>query len=99
MTNRAGLLFNWSFALGAYALGGPLWAIIAFLAVALVRVSLELQALRRNHSELKRLLSSRGAAFGYGEFASTPDSEPTPNSEVRPLHTVPAFREKMASQA
>ena len=100
MTNRTGLLFNWSLAFGAYAIGGLLWAVIAFLGVALVRVSLELQTLRRNHSELKRLLSTRGAAFGYGEFAGTPDSEPTPQSEVRPLHNVTNFqREKMASQA
>jgi hypothetical protein len=79
--------------------GGLLWAVVAFLGIALVRVSLELQALRRNHSELKRLLSTRGAAFGYGEFEKTPDSEPTPHSEVRPLRTATAFREKLASQA
>jgi hypothetical protein len=68
------------------------------LGIALVRVSLELQSLRRNHSELKRLLATRGAAFGYGDFATTADSEPTPVSEVRQLH-VPSFRDKMASQA
>jgi hypothetical protein len=93
-----GILFNWSVALGAWALGGPLWAASVFLGVALVRVSLELHTLRGQHSELKRLVASRGSAFGYDGLDLAPESEPIPQSSMRPLRTssVP-FREKMVS--
>jgi membrane protein implicated in regulation of membrane protease activity len=62
MTN--GILFNWSMALGAYAVGGALWATVVFLSIALVRVSLESRTLRDESDRLRRRLQLLDGLFG-----------------------------------
>jgi hypothetical protein len=52
MEQYTATMLNWSLALGAYALGGGLWAAVVFLAVAVVRLALEVQRLRRTNAEL-----------------------------------------------
>jgi hypothetical protein len=86
-----GVLFNWSAALGAWAIGGPFWAALTFLAIALVRVSIDAQALRRDNLELKRrLMEHHGDVFGTDVG---PEIEPPVESEIRPSRTaVPAVR-------
>jgi hypothetical protein len=78
-----GILFNWSVALGAWALGGPLWAVIAFLAVALARVSLESQSLRHESGELRRRLLLTGGPFGLNDYDAESELEAPPTSEIR----------------
>ena len=93
-----GILFNWSAALGAWALGGPLWAVIAFLGVALARVSLESQSLRHESGELRRRLLLTGGPFGLNEYSDEPELEAPPASETRRLSSVPPPRH-VASRA
>lgn len=57
----------------AWALGGPLWGGIVFLAIALVRMALEVHSLRLQNAELQYLLSQ-------GRNAEVDDS---PQSELR----------------
>ena len=83
-----GILFNWSIALGAWALGGPMWAAITFLTVALARVSLESQALRHESGELRRRLLLTGGPFGFSEVDSESTHDAPPISETR-LSSVP----------
>jgi hypothetical protein len=71
-----GLLFNWAVALGALVLGGPLYAITAFLAVALVRVAIDAQALRRDNEELRFVLEQRNRALGIDGAAIDLDAPP-----------------------
>jgi len=52
MEQYTATMLNWSLALGAYALGGLLWAALIFLAIALIRLALELERLRRRNAEL-----------------------------------------------
>ena len=52
MEQYTAAMLNWSLALGAYALGGLLWAAVVFLGVAVVRLALELQQLRQRNAEL-----------------------------------------------
>ena len=52
MEQYTATMLNWSLALGAYALGGVQWAAIVFLGVAVIRLSLEVQRLRRRNVEL-----------------------------------------------
>jgi hypothetical protein len=78
-----GILFNWSAALGAWALGGPMWAVIVFLAVALARVSLESQRLRHESGELRRRLLLVGGPFGLSESGGEQEREAPPTSEIR----------------
>jgi hypothetical protein len=80
-----GILFNWSAALGAWAIGGPLWAVIAFLMVALARVSLESQSLRHESGELRRRLLLTGGPFGLDDHGDEPEREASPTSEIRAL--------------
>lgn len=82
-----GILFNWSVALGAWALGGPLWAVIAFLTVALARVSLESQTLRHESGELRRRLLLTGGPFGLSDNVDD-EREAPPTSEIRVLSGV-----------
>lgn len=82
MTN--GILFNWSIALGAFSIGGWMWAMIAFLGVALVRVSLEMQHLRHEAGELRRRLLLTSGPFSLGLYDVATDSpEAPPASETR----------------
>jgi membrane protein implicated in regulation of membrane protease activity len=71
-----GLLFNWAIALGALALGGTLYAIIAFLAVALVRVAIDAQALRRDNEELRYMLEQRNRQLGIEAAVFDPEAPP-----------------------
>ncbi len=77
------ILFNWSIALGAWALGGPLWAAVVFFAVALARVSLESQALRHESGELRRRLLLTGGPFGLADYGEESQSDAVPASETR----------------
>jgi hypothetical protein len=77
-----GILFNWSSSLGAWALGGPLWAIITFLGVALVRVSLDAQALRLDNLELRRRLFAKNIGEPFAPENQEAEEAP-PHSEVR----------------
>lgn len=79
------ILFNWSIALGAWALGGPLWAAIVFLVVALARVSLESQSLRNESGELRRRLSLTGGPFGLSDYSAGPDEDTAPESHTRAI--------------
>ncbi len=80
MTN--GILFNWSAALGAYAVGGPLWAAVVFLSVALIRMSLESQNLRDEAEQLRRRVILLGGPFGLSD--ELPETEDVPGSGTRP---------------
>ena len=88
------ILFNWSIALGAWALGGPMWAAIVFLVVALARVSLESQSLRNESSELRRQLILTGGPFGLSGYDGGPDEDTAPESHTRSVGggTVPGSR-------
>ncbi|HEX4338608.1 MAG TPA: hypothetical protein VH062_22035 [Polyangiaceae bacterium] len=74
-------MLNWSLALGAYALGGALWAAVVFLGVAVVRLSLEVQRLRRKNAELaeERRLGPRAY------FEDTGFREARPSASVSSL--------------
>ncbi len=80
-------MFNWSFALGAWALGGPYWSAVVFLAIALVRIAAEAQGLRHESAALRRRLIAYEGPF-------TPHYQPdTPlDSEIR-------LRRPIAAQA
>jgi hypothetical protein len=70
------MMLNWSLALGAWALGGPLWGVVTFLAVALLRVSIDAQALRYDNAELKRRLGlPRAMQVGADDPDEVPESE------------------------
>jgi len=71
-----GVMFNWAAALGAWALGGPLYAVLAFLGVALVRVSLQMQELRRDNDELRRLLDDPARGFRMSGTRQVPTPRP-----------------------
>jgi len=71
MTN--GILFNWSMALGAYSIGGALWAAVAFLSIALIRASLESRALRTESDRLRRRLRLLDGLFGLSGTESIED--------------------------
>ena len=92
------ILFNWSIALGAWALGGPLWAAVVFLAVALVRSSLESQSLRHESGELRRWLLLTGGPFGLAGYDEDPESDAAPTSETR-LVSEPPPRPRIVSAA
>jgi hypothetical protein len=91
MTN--GILFNWSMALGAYSLGGALWAAVAFLSIALLRASLESRALRAESDRLRRRLRLLDGLFGLSESDAIED---VPISGTR-LKTGDLERSRVAS--
>jgi hypothetical protein len=72
-------MFNGSAALGAWALAGPIWAGMAFMAIALVRVALEAQYLRDQNGELRRRLLLNAEALGGDDFDVPADSETRPS--------------------
>ncbi|HVU05663.1 MAG TPA: hypothetical protein VHE30_28135 [Polyangiaceae bacterium] len=89
-----GILFNWSVALGGWALGGPLWATVAFLAVALVRISLASKETNDEGARLQRRLELLSTPFGLDD-ATADDVEPAeaPSSEKRAISgTYPPVR-------
>jgi len=86
MAAHAGTLFNASAALGAWALGGPFWGVIAFLSIAILRMGLEAQALRRENDELRYCLAH--AATSSSEVAEgNADTDAPPESLTRPSRT------------
>jgi hypothetical protein len=87
-----GLAFNWAFALGAWAVAGPFWAVIAFVTVAFLRVTLEAQGLRLENAELRSRLLER--AFSFDDYE--PDAPPA--SGTRPV-AGPLERAELASEA
>ncbi len=50
MERYTATMLNCSLALGAYAVGGLLWAAVVFLGVAVIRLALELQRLRHRET-------------------------------------------------
>ena len=82
MEQYQGTMLNWSLALGAYALGGWHWAAIVFLGVAVVRLSMEIQRLRRVNLLLSERVDKRDAFFDTG-FREVP-----PQSTSRPVAVV-----------
>jgi hypothetical protein len=90
-----GLMLNWSLALGGYALGGAVWAACAFLAVALLRVSVETQALRHHNAALRRRLLAHEGPFAANDFLD--ESDAPPNSEIR-ASVAPLERPRLVSQ-
>jgi len=73
-----GLVFNWALALGAWAVAGPFWAVITFVTVAFIRVTMEAQSLRLENAELRRELDER--PFNFDDF----EPEAPPVSGTRP---------------
>jgi hypothetical protein len=65
MEQYTGAMVNWSLALGAFTMGGLLWAGVVFLAVAAIRVAIEIRRKRRN-AELSRLIGKREQFFDSG---------------------------------
>jgi len=80
-----GLMFNWSAALGAWALAGPVWGVLTFLVVALVRVSSEAQGLRHEAALLRRRLIAHEGPFASADRAI----EVAPDSHVRLRRPMP----------
>jgi hypothetical protein len=74
-----GVMFNWSAAFGAWALGGPLWAAIAFLGVALARAAMDVRALRRETAALRHRLITLEGPFAPVRY----DDEAAPDSQIR----------------
>ena len=67
MEQYTGTMVNWSLALGAFTMGGLLWAVVVFLAVAVVRLAMDVQRLRRANAELLRQqVGRRGHFFDTG---------------------------------
>jgi hypothetical protein len=89
MEHYTATMLNWSLALGAYALGGLLWAALVFLGVAVVRLALELQRLRHRNAELA-LESQRHPRTYFND---------TGYREARPTRVTEMSRRPMPSQA
>ena len=89
MEHYTATMLNGSLALGAYALGGLLWAALVFLGVAVVRLALELQRLRHRNEELA-LESQRDPRSYFND---------TGYREARPSSVQEMGRRSMASQA
>ena len=82
-----GTIANFGAAAAALALAGPHWAVIVFLGIALVRITLDAHVLRRENE----LLQERVVSL-EGEF--DPQADVPPESGTRPSR---AFLEKRAS--
>ncbi len=66
---------NFAVAVAALAVAGPYWAVIVFLSVALVRVTLDAHALRREHE----LLQERFARLEEADLDAPPESGTRPS--------------------
>ena len=66
MEQYTGTMLNWSLALGAFTMGGVLWAVIVFLAIAVIRLAMNVQRLRRANAELLRQVDPRKHFFDTG---------------------------------
>ena len=78
MSAYLGTIVNALAGLAACALGGALWGGIAFLAVAIVRMALEVQALRNENAELHALLARAGLESSNDVYDDAPESEMRP---------------------
>lgn len=74
-----GTLLNFALAAAVLAAAGPFWAVIAFLAVALVRVTLDAHVLRRENELLQERIASLENGFEVDPMADAP-----PESGTRP---------------
>lgn len=92
MARFGGTIVNALGGVCAWALGGPLWGGIVFLAIALVRMALEVNSLRLQNEELRYLLSREGEL----DEAEGPHLEGAPQSEMR---LKPAVASARASQS
>ena len=66
MEQHTGTMINWSFALGAFTMGGVLWAAVVFFAIAVIRLAMDVQRLRRANAELLRQVDPRKHFFDTG---------------------------------
>jgi hypothetical protein len=60
-----GTMLNWSLALGAFTMGGVLWAAVV-PAIAVIRLAMDVQRLRRANAELLRQVGRRAHFFDTG---------------------------------
>ena len=74
-----GTLLNFATAAVALAVAGPFWAVIAFLAVVLVRVTLDSHILRRENELLQERVTTLESGFELDPAADAP-----PESGTRP---------------
>ena len=65
MEQYTGTMVNWSLALGAFTVGGLLWAAVVFLTIAGIRLAMETQR-RRKNAELSRQVGKREEFFDTG---------------------------------
>lgn len=87
MAAYAGTIANLLAGALAWALLGPLWGGIVFLAVAVVRMALEVQSLRAANAELTFLIA-RSADGSVDEYDEAPVE-----SEMRPrISSIPEVR-------
>jgi len=84
-----GTIANFSAAGAALVFAGPFWAVIVFLSIALVRVTLDAHVLRRENE----LLQERVIRLQSSPDLET-DADAAPESGTRPSRT---FLEKRAS--
>lgn len=90
MALLSGTIVNALAGLLAWALGGPLWGGVVFMAVALVRMGLEVHALRLQNAELHHLLAHVDHAEAGDYMDDAPESE---------LRLRPGFVADRASQS
>lgn len=86
MEQYTATMLNWSLALGAYALGGLLWAAVVFLGVAVVRLAIELQRLRHRNAELTLATESQRDPRAYFHDTGYREARPT---RVEEMHRPP----------
>lgn len=55
MEQYTGTMVNWSLALGAFTMGGVLWAAVVFLAIAVIRHAMDVQRRKADAKRLRQL--------------------------------------------
>ena len=66
MEQYTGTMLNFSLALGAFTMGGVLWAVVVFLAIRVIRLAMDVQRLRRANAELLQQVDPRKHFFDSG---------------------------------
>jgi hypothetical protein len=73
MEQYTGTMVNWSLALGAFTMGGVLWAAVVFLAIAVIRLAMDVQR-RKANAERLRQVGRRQQFFDTGFREARPSS-------------------------
>ncbi len=89
-----GTITNFGTAALALAAGGPHWGVIAFLGVALVRVAMDANSLRRENETLQERVVRLEGAIEIDRVADPELDEAPPESHTRASRP---FLEKRAS--